>query len=457
MGERMNRFILEDIPRGLIERYLDGRGDSAGGIQRGVKINGVSHEDYSGTLRDVGGREEESLALYVHLPFCPVRCHYCACNTNVTHDAAKIDGYLDTLEREMDLVVERLGKGREVRQLHVGGGTPNYLNDTQLVRLMEMLGERFRVVGGDGLCIECNPRRASAGQLELLHGLGFRGISFGVQDLSPNVQRAIGRMQSAEIVRDVCTTARDAGFETINIDLVYGLPEQTEAAFALTAGQIISMEPDRVRCYSYAHSPSLRPHQFAINAQSLPSPIEKLSLFRRAVIEFSEAGYSWIGADCFARPSDQWSVAQAERRLRRNGIGYSAAPADHLVSLGTYGLGEVGGLFVQNEPHLVAWQKAVGAGRLPIAWGHRLSDDDYRRRRAFEHLMCNLELPANMAAGLAEELDSLRRCVEDGLLEVRGEAIRVTPRGRFFLRDLCAAHAASLDWDSAQWRFPKSG
>ncbi len=452
----MNRFFLDEIPNDIIERYLDGPSDIAGGIRRGIRVNGVSHEDYACTLQDVGARVEDSLALHIHLPFCPVRCHYCACNTNVTHDAGKIDGYLDTLEREMDLVIERLGKGRQVRQLHLGGGTPNYLSDSQLVRLMEMVGEKFRVLGGEGVCIECNPRRASAGQLELLHGLGFRGISFGVQDLSPDVQRAIGRVQSADIGRDVCAMAREAGFENINIDLVYGLPEQTEGLFAKTVEQIVSMGPDRVRCYSYAHSPSLRPHQFAINAQSLPNPIEKLSLLRRAVIGLTQAGYAWIGVDCFARSADEWSIAQAERRLRRNGIGYTAAPSDHLVSFGTYGLGEVGSLFVQNEPHLPAWQRAVDAGRLPIAWGHHLSEEEFRRRRAFEHLMCNLELPTSMVAGLEEGFDGLRPCVDDGLLEMTPEGIRVTPRGRFFLRDLCAVHAASLDWDSAQWRFPKS-
>jgi oxygen-independent coproporphyrinogen-3 oxidase len=452
----MNRFILDEIPGAMIERYLDGAARPAGVERRGVKVNGISHEEYAVTLEDLGRRDQDSLALYIHMPFCPVRCHYCACNTNVTHDSGKIDDYLDTLEREMDLVVRRLGAGREVRQLHIGGGTPNYLSDSQLVRLMDIVGGRFKIGGQGPVCIECNPRRASAGQLELLRGLGFNAISFGVQDLSPNVQRAIGRVQSARIVRDVCVTAREAGFTNISIDLVYGLPEQTELDFAVTAEQIVSMEPDRIRCFSYAHSPAVRPHQFAIDTSSLPSPVEKLSLFRRAVTEFTRAGYSWIGVDCFARSADEWSVAQTESRLRRNGIGYTAAPTDHLLSFGTYGLGEVGSLFVQNEPRLDPWKRAVGDGRLPIAWGHRLSDEDFQRRRAFEHLMCNLELPASMAAGLEKDIAALQTCFDDGLLELVSDGIRVTTRGRFFLRDLCVAQAASLDWDSAQWRFPKS-
>jgi oxygen-independent coproporphyrinogen III oxidase len=452
----MNEIIVEQIPYALIERYGESPDDPTAGVQRGVRVNGVGVDEYAAALASLGNRSGESLALYIHVPFCPVRCHYCACNTNVTHDTAKIDDYLDTLEREMDLVVERIGRGREVRQLHVGGGTPNYLSDLQLARLMEIIEKRFRIQDDGGACIECNPRRASAGQIELLRGLGFGQISLGVQDLSPGVQRAIGRIQSAEVVRDVCQTARDAGFDSISVDLVYGLPEQRENEFARTVEQIISMEPDRVRCSSYAHAPALRPNQFAISSQSIPGPAEKLSLFSRAVSELTSAGYSWIGVDCFARSTDEWSFAQAERRLRRNSIGYTATPSDHVLSFGTYGLGEVENLFVQNEPKLATWRQAVHSGRLPIAWGHRLSDEDSRRRRAYEHLMCNLELPASETVGLEKDLENLRRCADDGLLELGSDGIRVTPRGRFFLRDLCVRYAASLDWESAQWRFPKS-
>jgi oxygen-independent coproporphyrinogen-3 oxidase len=452
----MKPAILDEIPSHLVERYINAANGLADAAETAVGKNGAGSEEYARTLRDLGSRRGDTFALYVHLPFCPVRCHYCACNTNVTHDARKIDDYLDTLEREMDLAVECLGPGREVRQLHVGGGTPNYLDDWQLARLMEILGARFRRLEDGYACIECNPRRASAGQLELLSGLGFRRISFGVQDLAPSVQRAIGRVQSAEVVRDVCNTARQAGFENLSIDLVYGLPEQTLASFSATLEQIVAFGPDRIRCFSYAHAPSLRPHQFAIDAASLPTLVEKLTLFSRAVDILTDAGYAWVGVDCFARAGDEWSSAQAEHRLRRNGIGYTAMPADHLLAFGTYGLGEIGSLFVQNEPRLDAWQRSVRAGRLPVAWGHRLSDGDLRRRRAYEHLMCNLELPAGMAAGLDRDREGLERCVEEGLLELDSDGIRVTPRGRFFLRDLCVGRAASLDWDSAQWRYPKS-
>jgi oxygen-independent coproporphyrinogen-3 oxidase len=452
----MHCVPLEDIPDDLIERYKGPLGAPTLCHLPPVRLNGLGPDDYADLLRDVGARTDESLAVYIHLPFCPVRCLYCACNTNITHDAGKIDAYLDTLEREMDLAVDYLGSGRRVLQLHVGGGTPNYLSDSQLARLIEMIEARFRLAGERSACIECNPRLSSAGQLDLLRGLGFGQISFGVQDLSPSVQRAIGRLNSVEVVRDVYGMARQAGFSNINIDLVCGLPDQTEDGFHATLEQILAMEPDRVRCYSYAHSPSRQPHQFAIDEQALPSPADRFALFHRAVTDFTAAGYAWIGADCFARPNDDWAIAQSQQRLQRNCIGYTAAPTQHLVAFGTNGLGDVGGAFLQNEPRLETWRQVVAAGRLPIAWGHRLSDEDLRRRRAFEHLMCNLVLPADMAQGLEEDYASLSRCVEDGLVDVLDDAIRVTPRGRYFLRDLCAKHATSLDWDSAQWQFPKS-
>lgn len=452
----MKPLIVEEIPSALLARYAAGAGDCALEPARGLRVNGAGPDEYAETLSRIAERGEPSLALYLHLPFCPVRCHYCACNTNVTHDARKIDGYLDTLEREMDLVVERIGTGRRVHDLHVGGGTPNYLGDSQLARLMEMVDERFSLDEDAAPCIECSPRRASAGQLELLAGLGFRCISLGVQDLDANVQRAIGRVQSLNIVRDVCVTARGAGIENINVDLIHGLPEQTEAEFAETLEQIVSLEPDRIRCFGYVHAPSLRPHQFAIDSRSLPDASAKLGLFRRAVNDLTQSGYVWIGADCFAREDDRLSRAQAERRLHRNGIGYTDKPADHVLALGTFGLGEVDHLFVQNEPLIADWARAVNANRLPIAWGHRLSEQDLRRRRAYEHLLCNLELPAEMVEAVDEDRESLRRCIDDGLLEHQGDSIRVTPRGRFFLRDLCAGKSLSLDWESAQWRYPKS-
>jgi len=446
--------LFEGIPRRLIDGF-EQAGPAAIAFPPAVNGHRLTASQYGEALSAVSRRDDEALALYVHVPFCPVRCLYCACHTTVTHDFERIDRYLDSLERELDLVLERLGKGRELQQLHLGGGTPNYLTDSQLVRLMGMVEERFRIAPGASTSIECNPRRTSANQLELLHGLGFKGLSFGVQDLNPSVQRAIGRINSLDLVCDVCSNARDAGFETISLDLIYGLPEQTEASFLQTLEAVVDIVPDRVRCYSYSHRPVTRPHQYAIESSELPSPEEKLSLLHEAVDCFTSAGYHWIGVDCFARPDDELSIAQSAKRLRHNCIGYTSSSAQHLIAVGMSALGEVDGAFVQNESELKPWRTALETGTLPVAWGHRLSEGDLRRRQALQHLMCNLELPATFAKGLEEDYERLCGCSEHGLVEVDSDCIRITPRGRYFLRSLCSQHALSVAWNSNQWGVPQ--
>jgi oxygen-independent coproporphyrinogen-3 oxidase len=407
---------------------------------------------YKEVLSGLRSRPEERLAVYVHVPFCHVRCLYCACNTTITHSEERVDQYLDALDREMALVTGLIGRGRIADQLHVGGGTPNHLNEPQLARLMEIVERYFDISDWACTSIECNPRRTSAGQLDLLYGLGFRRISFGVQDLNSDVQRAIGRVQSLEMVRDVFLTARDTGFQSINLDLIYGLPFQTPESFQATLDQIVDLGPDRIACFSYSHDPVSRPHQHAISTDLLPTAAEKLALFHQAVQCFSAAGYRWVGLDVFAREADELANAQAERRLYRNAIGYTPMPAKQVLAFGPSGIGEIGGALVQNEPDLKTWQRSVSTGRLPVAWGRRLSEQDRRRREAILYLMCNLELPASSAEGLEDDYESLCRNGGHGLLEVTDSGIRVTPEGRYLLHGLCVEQDASVDWGSAQWR-----
>lgn len=407
--------------------------------------------EYADALDAVGSRPAEPLAIYIHIPFCPVRCLYCACNTTITHNSEKIDRYLDALENEVDLVATHVGRNRKVAQLHIGGGTPNYLDDSQLARLYEIVERRFKIDADTRTSIECNPRRASAGQFELLQGLGFRQISLGVQDLEPNVQRAIGRIQSSDLVHDVYWTAREAGFECINLDLVYGLPYQNAKGFEQTLKSIVDLAPNRVSCYSYIHLPDTRPHQHAIHVDQLPNAIEKLRLFRSAVQAFTQSGYNWIGLDCFARENDELSIAQAAGRLNRNCIGYTAVPTQHLIAFGMSGIGEVDGAFVQNDTRLKRWSELVLAGELPIAWGHRPSEADRRRRDAILHLMCNLELPASFAPGLEEEYERLCTAAGQGIVEVTPHAVRITPHGRYFLRSLWSDHDIPPEIACSRW------
>ncbi|EGV32016.1 oxygen-independent coproporphyrinogen III oxidase [Thiorhodococcus drewsii AZ1] len=408
---------------------------------------------YQEVLSSFRRRPDERLAVYVHVPFCHVRCLYCACDTTVTHSVEKVDQYLDALEREMDMVTRLVGRGRKLDQLHVGGGTPNHLNEPQLARLMEILECHFELSSDTCASIECNPRRASVGQLELLYGLGFRRISLGVQDLNADVQRAIGRVQSLNMVRDVYLTARETGFESINLDLVYGLPFQTQRSFLETLDQILELAPDRAACFSYAHDPSTRPHQHAINVNQLPSAAEKLGLFQNAVEAFTSAGYRWVGLDLFVRETDELFDAQREGRLYRNAIGYTTMPSTQVLAFGPSGIGEVGDALMQNEPDLRTWQKRVNSGHLPVAWGRQLSEIDRRRRDAMLYLMCNLQLPASSATDLEQEYSRLCRNAEHGLVEVSDAGIRVTSKGRYLLRGLCAEQDELVDWGSSQWRF----
>jgi len=329
--------------------------------------------EYERALARVAQHPDETLSLYVHIPFCPGRCLYCACNTTITHDTRWIDSYLDSLDREMALVSERLHQ-HDVLQLHLAGGTPNYLNDAQLTRLTEIVERRFRIIPDTDLSIECDPRRTSAGQLDLLHALGYRRITFGVQDLDPEVQRAIARVQSVDLVRDVYAMARETGFDAIGIDLIYGLPEQTEETFQATLDAVVDLAPDRISCFGYARTTEKGTHQYAIDAYRLPSAPERQMLFHRAVHTLTEAGYMWIGLDAFALESDELAVAQEEGRLHRNCIGYTEIQTDHMLGLGSGAIGDVGGLCVQNEIDIDTWMSQVDRGEYPVARGHRVSD-----------------------------------------------------------------------------------
>lgn len=447
--------LFEDLPHEFIERF-EQAGPDAIAFPPAAHGHRLTATQYAASLRAVGGRPSEPVGLYLHLPFCPVRCLYCACHTTITHDAERIDRYLSTLARELDMTAKLLGPGRELSQLYLGGGTPNYLSDSQLVRLMELVRARFRVQPDTVTSIECNPRRASAGQLELLRGLGFKGVSFGIQDLDPRVQHAIGRINSFGMVRDVCTTAREQGFEHISVDLIYGLPNQTEQTFEKTLQRIIETGTDRVRFFSYSHRPAQRPHQYAIESGSLPTPAQKLSLLHLAVRVFTESGYRWLGSDCFVREGDELAEAQSAGQLRHNSLGFTTAPTRHLVALGTSSLGEVDGCFMQNEPDLDSWAVAVNGGRFPLAWGYKMTDDDRRRREVFQHLMCNLEFPAHLAQGLEQDYERLSRYADYGLVETTATGIRVTQRGRYFLRSLCTPQEFASTWNSNQWGIPKT-
>jgi oxygen-independent coproporphyrinogen-3 oxidase len=383
---------------------------------------------------------EDPVAVYVHLPFCVERCWYCGCNATVTPRWEVQQAYVDRLERELAMVGSSLGGRRVARQVHWGGGTPNYLPAGEIDRLLELLGRHFDLAPGAELSIEIDPRVSSPAQLEFLRRGGFQRVSFGVQDLDPGVQAAMGRLQPEAILRELHVAGRGLGFHSINYDLVYGLPGQTTETFRRTLETVIELGPDRIACFGYAHVPWARANQRRIDATRLPGRYQRFELFRLAVETLTAAGYRWIGLDHFARPADELSVALAEGRLRRNFMGYLPDPAPHLLAFGTSGIGDVAGRFVQNDPGLGRYQRGIDAGRLPVVKGHRLSPDDRVRRRAIERLMCTLELPYALLLPLAsagDPVEPFRPFADEGFVTFGPGRLSVTPLGRYFLRNLC--------------------
>jgi oxygen-independent coproporphyrinogen-3 oxidase len=406
--------------------------------------------DYVEALDDLGADPERSVSVYVHLPFCGKRCYYCGCNAMVTHRPEVVDGYLDHLSREIEGVVDRIGSGRRVTQMHWGGGTPNFLTDRQTVRLFEMLAGSFDFTPDAEISIEMDPRVATPSQPPLLRRLGFNRLSMGVQDFDPRVQAAIGRIQPESETVALLDNARAAGFESVNFDLVYGLPYQTTESFSRTLDRVVELMPDRIATFSYAHLPEVRKIQQAVDASGLPEPRAKLGLFLDTVEVLQDAGYQWIGFDHFARPDDELAVAARERRLLRNFMGYTTHAAPDQVAFGLSGIGCLAGRFVQNDTGLARYGKALDECHFPVVRGHRLSEDDEMRALVIQHLMCNLEIRDDLTEDrfggpvstlLDGELDDLVPFVEEGFLTRKARGWEVTDVGRFFVRNV----AASLD------------
>lgn len=402
---------------------------------------------YREALNDLAGRADDPISVYVHLPFCAKRCYYCGCNAMATGRSDVVDAYLDRVEREVWRVVARVGMGRRVTQLHWGGGTPNFLDADQTIRLYGLLATAFSLDPDAEISIEMDPRVGSREQARLLRQLGFTRVSLGVQDLDCGVQSAIGRLQSEEETVDLYEACRAEGFESINLDLVYGLPRQTDVTFTRTIDRVIELGPDRVATFSYAHLPELRANQKAIDASELPDPRSKLGLFLRALERFHDAGYAWVGIDHFARRDDELAEAATERRLQRNFMGYGPDRAPHVLAFGSSAIGYVAHRFVQSPSKLGPYQKGVDAGELPVARGHRMSRDDRFREAVIHHLMCNMELDldgtvdafgAPVDEVLPGSVDRLGRYVDEGFLERRpdGRSFAATDVGRFFVRNV---------------------
>lgn len=414
---------------------------------------GLGPRDYQQMLAESSqGARPAPLSLYLHIPFCETLCYFCACTVEITGNHAVEEPYLALLEREIRWVSERTGASREVVQLHWGGGTPTYLAPERITRLAALLRSEFRFAPDAEVGVEIDPRVTTGAHLAALREAGFNRLSMGVQDFDPAVQEAIHRIQGYEATNALVRSAREMGFDSVNMDLIYGLPLQTPDSFRATIDRILEIGPDRLAVYSYANVPWLKKHQKLLESR-LPGERAKFEIFRTALARFTEAGYEYIGMDHFARPEDELSRARRSRTLHRNFQGYTTKAGTDLIGMGVSAIGAVGDAFVQNRRELPAYRNAVESEGAATFRGFRLSFDDRLRRIVIGNLLCHgvVVIPEiEKAFGVdfreyfAAALDRLSACAEDGLVEISETEVRATPLGRVFLRNLAMPFDAYL-------------
>jgi oxygen-independent coproporphyrinogen-3 oxidase len=409
-------------------------------------------------------RSAAPLSMYVHIPFCESVCYYCACNKVITRHHERAAEYLQALDLEIDLHRHALGELQSVSQLHFGGGSPTFLSDAELAGLMASLARAFRLTADAEVSIEIDPRTVDAGRLATLRHLGFNRISFGVQDFDPEVQKAVHREQSEAMVRNLVEHARALGFESINTDLIFGLPKQTPASFTRTIEQILALRPDRIALYAYAHLPARFKPQRRILSADLPLAAARVQMLQDAIEGFLGRGYRYIGMDHFALPDDALAVAQREGKLHRNFQGYTTQPDSDLIGLGVSAIGGVGASFAQNAKTLPEYYEALRAGRFAVVRGTSLDAEDLLRRDVIMALMCQgrveyATIEATHAVSFtqhfAAELARLALYAEMGLVRVGPQSIDVTPTGWFFVRVLAMVFDAALTVDVPRERFSR--
>ena len=430
-------------------------------------VEAFSAADYAQALvqhRSGTGVPVQPLSLYVHLPFCESLCYFCACNKIITRHKERAAGYLRYLAREVELHTALLGAGQTVTQLHLGGGTPTFLSDAELRELMALLRRGFSLAAGGEYSIEIDPRTVDAARLAVLAELGFNRVSFGVQDFDPQVQQAVHRIQPFEQVRALMEAAREVGFDSINIDLIYGLPRQTPESFARTLLQVQQLRPDRIALYAYAHLPERFKSQRRIVPAELPGGGDKVAMLSQALDAFLGAGYSYIGMDHFALPNDSLAVAKRQGRLHRNFQGYSTQPDCDLIGLGLSSIGRIGPTYSQNAKTMEEYCDHLDQGRLPVVRGLALTRDDLVRRAVIMALMCQGQVVfesieqawlIDFRSYFSCELEQLHALAQQGLVVLDDAGIRVTAQGWFFVRAVAMVFDRYLQADRMRANFSR--
>ena len=409
------------------------------------------HEGFDAAAyqRHVSGSNDDliprPLSLYVHIPFCKELCYYCACNKKVTRNKQLAEVYLQHLDKEIEMQGKIFDHDRQVIQLHFGGGTPTYYDDMQLRHIVEQLSANFllsRSVNRE-FSIEIDPRTVDHERIALLADIGFNRVSMGIQDFDPAVQKAVNRIQDEEKTLRLIDAARESGFNSVSVDLIYGLPLQTAESFERTIDSVLTVRPNRLSVYNYAHLPHLFRAQRMITSDQVPTPEVRLQLLASTITKLVDAGYVYIGMDHFALPDDELSIAMEEGTLQRNFQGYSTCAETDLVGIGVSAIGKVGNSFVQNLKDIRAWQSAIDEGGLPVWRGLSLSGEDRLRRGVISAIMCQgfvrfgefeRKFGIDFNNHFALELRSLKPLEDDGLIELSEGTIEVTPTGLLLLR-----------------------
>ena len=452
----------------LIKRY-DGRGPRYTSYPTAVQFHdGFGEDDYRRVALASNGDnpQDRPLSVYVHVPFCHSLCYYCGCYKIVTRHQHSADPYVEHLVEEMRMQAQLFDPQRRVDQLHFGGGTPTFLNETQFRAVMEGLTRYFGLHRGHNreYSIEIDPRSVDEGTLPMLAELGFNRLSLGIQDFDPDVQKAVNRIQDEEWTLGLIRQAREVGFRSVSVDLIYGLPRQTAGSFTHTLDSVIRAKPDRIAAYSYAHLPEMFRSQRLIPEEYMPSGAEKLALLTRTVEYLTDHGYEYIGMDHFALPEDDLVRAQREGTLHRNFQGYSTHAELDLIGLGASSIGKVGPCYAQNIKKRHDYYDVIDSGHLPVLRGFELTADDILRREVIHALMCGgvadmRRVEARHEISFPEyferELRALGELEKDGLVELGSDEIRVTPKGRFLLRPIAMAFDAYLAAKQEGQRFSK--
>ncbi len=441
----MDQSIEFDLS--LIKRY-DQAGPRYTSYPTALELHdGFSEQDYRQQIEhsNVNGGP---LSLYFHIPFCDTVCYYCACNKIITKNRKHAEPYLNNLYQEIALQGQLFDSKRIVNQLHWGGGTPTFLTAQQMQQLMDTTRQHFNLRSDDSreYSIEIDPRAVDSGTIPLLRELGFNRLSLGVQDFDPEVQKAVNRIQSEQLTFDVLNSARDHGFASISLDLIYGLPLQTVVSFSKTLDKILEVGPDRLSIFNYAHLPSRFKTQRQINDSDLPDSKTKLDILQMVITRLQEQGYVYIGMDHFAKPDDELAVSQRENKLYRNFQGYSTHSDCDLIGLGVTSIGRIADSYIQNAKDLESYHSLISQKKLPVFKGLILDEDDKLRRSVITQLICHFNLQfseieqqfdIDFSVYFSSELQALQIMQDDGLVELKAGHIVVLPAGRLLIRNIC--------------------